>query len=143
VNDIRPADPGARRRLTVALLIVAAAGAAALYFTPSIGPALLGWINTEGDDPLQRAIFVLRAMGVLLALLLALPAVYCWVLALRVDAAGEFPPPDMKLVRETRVLRGDKARGRAWLLKALAIKFSLLAVVCGILVWSLAETLLR
>ena len=104
---------------------------------------MMGCINAEGSDPLQRAIFVLRAMGVLLALLLSLPAVYCWVLALRVDAAGEFPPPGMNLVRETRVVRGDKARGRAWLLRALALKLGLLALVCGILVWSLASTLLR
>lgn len=141
--ETRTADPAARRRLLIALAVTAMLGAGMLYGWPSVRSATLAWINSEGGDPLERATGLLRGLGLFLSVSLLAPAVYCWIVALRIDTSGEFPPPGMKLLRDAKLLRGDAARGRAWLLRAIAIKFALLAVVCGAMVWALAGTLLR
>jgi hypothetical protein len=143
MGEVRPADPVARRRLLGALLLATLLGAAALAALPSLREAMQVWLLAEGADPLQRGALLLRALGLVLAVSLLAPAVYCYLLAARIDAAGEFPPPDMTLVRDAKVLRGDAARGRAWLLRALAIKLALMALISAVLVWVFADLLVR
>jgi hypothetical protein len=140
--EVRPADPVARRQMLVVLLLAVVLGGAMLAAMPMLGDAMQSWLLAEGADPIERGALLLRGLSLALALAALAPAVYCYVIAARIDAAGEFPLPGAKLVRDTPVLRGDAARSRAWMLRAIAIALALLALAGGILVWVLAGTLM-
>ncbi len=142
MSEVRPADPKARKRAVWVLVAVTVLGASVLLMMPRLQTGVEEWL-LDADNGLQRARWLIRAMGLTMGLLVLAPAVYCYRFAARIEAAGEFPPPGAKLIREVKILKGDAARGRAWLLRALAIKLAVMALVCAVLVWVFGDLLLR
>jgi len=125
--EIIPADPKARR---VALALVLAGLVAG-------GTAVL-WLNRYQDDLLRlarkdRPVAVAKALRLANAVALAggagLVAAGVWfaVLGRRICSAGRFPPPGMRVVRDTPVRTGAAARRLA----ALATAAAVLLILCG------------
>jgi hypothetical protein len=96
---------------------------------------LRDWLLADPDASAQRAQLVMLIFAVLLLAPLLAFAAWLWSLGERVVRAREFPPPGLRLIRDTAVVNGEKAISRGRLLKALAIGFAFAALVLAVLLW--------
>lgn len=142
-HEIVPADKR-QRRLTIVAVVL-------LFLGGLVGLAGLRWHlgrleQLVEEHPRQAVEKALRLVGVFawvggLSFLGA--GAWLWRLGRRINRAGRFPPPGMKVVRDTRVRTAAGARTVA----SLAEVAALVCVVAGTLgmwyVYRLAVTLLR
>ena len=121
VMQIERADPRARRRAVALVTIGAAGGLLVFWGVQSRLPALQAWI---AEDPAQAPLR-LRLIASGLAAAVAVPtllfAAYFWRLGDRVICSNRFPPPGMRVIRDTVVWHGDSARRRGRILQGLAL----------------------
>ena len=137
--EIQHADPVARRRVLIAVLVIVVLG--------SIGwAALQAWLDGLRSLPAAEA---QRSLATALQLLVAHLglgvaglAIYILFLASRTRRALRYPPPGSSVVRDTPVVVGDRARVRATLLRIVGCAMiglaALLVFVAHRLVTSLA-----
>lgn len=123
-EDYREADPGARRRAVVYLLVMAAIGAGLILYYSEL-------LTSASDDP--ELAFERLEQIVTSLYLFAVPALwfatYMWRLAGRTRESGLWPPPDVPVIRDTRVLSGKPALRRARVAQAMAILVVLTSVL--------------
>src|SRR5215470_1926004 len=121
MTEVRRADPAARR--TAALVLVAGTCVGALLLVAF----------TRYRIPLSKLVFLL-VPALLLAPLIAL-AVYLWALGGRVVRAREFPPPGLRVIRDTPIVMGERAVFRGRLLKVLALGCGIASAALAVLFW--------
>jgi hypothetical protein len=115
-------------------------GAVLLWWAQRAQPEVGAWIVREPAARVWRETVVLGVSGVLLAAPLLGFAVYLWLFARRVVRMQRFPPPGMRVVRDTSVLYGPSALARARLLQVLA--GVLVALALGLIAMLVALRLL-
>ena len=121
------ADSGLRRRVIVLLVVLAILGVLAFLLLEQWLTKLQAAEPADAIPALRRAlVWISVAMGVSLAAF----AGYFWRLGRRMAQAERFPPPGMKVVRDTRVIAGPAARHRGWLLQGVAA----VLVICAVAV---------
>lgn len=141
MSDIRKADPAYRRRIALILLIVLSVSALVTFGLEHYQSRLRDWIVSDPEALPQRVKAVLLVFAVfLLAPLLALGVCF-WSLGHRVLHAREFPPPGLRVIRDTAVVTGERAKFRGRLLKMLALASGIASIVLGLLLWRLASLL--
>ena len=131
-RDIERGDARLRKAAILALLLTLAAGAGAMV-------GLQHWLDSLRVRPAPEArqalatalLWSISAIG---AVSLA-AAAHAWRLGARVRGASRFPPPGMRVLRDTAVLHGSAAARRGQLLQGLAVALVLGAV--GLLVAAL------
>lgn len=136
--SIQPADPAARRRLLQLILVIIAVGVAG-------HAALDTWLEGLREmDPAEAAprlaATLLWSVGILSALLVGLAA-YLWRQGGQIRAAGRFPLPGQKVVRDTPVVEGAAARHRGLILQGLGGALLVAAVVLWLAVGRLSLVL--
>lgn len=99
-------------------------------------PAVLAWVKTPGETPVQRARFgIVIACILSIVILLGIAAcLWFWLMALRIRRLGVFPPPGFPILATTAIIRG-RATGRV--ARQLILSGLFCAAVCGYVVWSL------
>ena len=110
---VHQADPAARRKL----LLLAPAGLAALLIVAWWFQGHLDNLPVETTQQLKESTFVvidnfthaLYGSAVLLGLL----AIYWLRLGRRIDAAPQYPTPQMRLFHDMRIVRGEAKRKQA------------------------------
>lgn len=126
-DEILPADKRHRRLVILAAIVLSFVGMLALV----VLSRYLGEIKKLAREDLpaaeEKAIRLVRISLWIVGLGLVGMGGWFWRLGRRINLAGRFPPPGMKVVKETRVRTGAKARARANLAQAAA----LLCVVAG------------
>jgi hypothetical protein len=106
--EILRADPQLRRRAVTMVLATAVCGAAAIHW-------LLPWAHATVEQAVRegmpRSVVCKSTLGVLsiFAFTVAGFGVYIVRLGRSIVAAGRFPPPGQKVIRDTRVLTGRAA----------------------------------
>jgi len=77
----------------------------------------------------QKALCMVRVALVAMFLSMVPIALYLWTFGRKVLSSERFPPPDVKVIKDTRLLEGEKAtfRGR------LVIAFALILILLGLL----------
>jgi len=99
---------------------------------------LRDWVLAEQEQSAQRLRLVfLSAVALLLAPLLGFGA-YLWSLGRRVIRASTFPPPGLRVIRDTPVISGEAAVLRGRQLKLLALCCGISCVALGLLLLQLA-----
>jgi hypothetical protein len=116
-RQVARADPRARRRAVALVALGAAGGLLVFWVVQSRLPALKAWV---AEDPVQiQSRLRLIASG--LAAAIAVPtlvfAAYFWRLGGRVIRSNQFPPPGMRVIRDTVVWHGESARRRGRILQ--------------------------
>jgi hypothetical protein len=106
-------------------------------------PALSAWVAADPASMQQRARLILALLGVLAAAPLVAFAIYLWSFGAKIIRAQEFPPPGLRVVRDTPVVAGARAVLRGKILKAVAIGCGCIAVVVGCVLWQLGAALSR
>ena len=123
--EIERADARLRKVAILVILLTLVVGAGAILALPH-------WFETLRLRPAPRARQSLAAALVWstagISVMLLAVAAYAWRLGARARDASRFPPPGMRVIRDTVVLHGPAAGRRAKLLQALAIALG----VCGV-----------
>jgi hypothetical protein len=132
-DDVRKADPVTRRLAWTILVAGLCAGAVVIAASELYRVPLKDWVLA---DP-ERARVALLAIAALLLAPLAAFAVCLWWLGQKVLRVREYPPPGLRVIRDTPVLTGEKAISRGRLLKALGAGLVIAAAVLGVLLWRL------
>jgi hypothetical protein len=122
--EIMKGIPRASRIKRVALYV--AVGLTVGWVTKTIvAPELQTYLSIK--DPVEgfrRFRWVMIGIGASLIPV----AVYLAILAARIIRSGQFPYPGMKLLRDTKIVRGTRALVRGWMLAFCALSFLGLAV---------------
>jgi hypothetical protein len=120
-SNIVPADKGLRLKVLAGALLLAAL--AAVLWNP--WTQLLDEIRTLGEDrpdlALKRLVFYARVIFGVGLTLAGLFGTALMRAAVRTIQSGRFPPPGMKVLRDTLLLTGTGAKMRAILLIAVTI----------------------
>src|SRR5262245_22518511 len=132
MTDIRRADPTVRRQALMVVGLGAFAGTLLLFAFEHYREPFLDWLRLHFGE--HTAIVSLLAAALLCVPLLAL-AVYLWLFGANVVRAGVFPPPGLRVIRDTAVITGSGAllRGRA--LKILAVCLAIISGLFCVVLW--------
>ena len=133
MTEVRRADPAARWTAALVLVVGTCVGALLLVAFSRYRNPLSEWVLA---DP----VVLLLPAALLLAPLVALAA-YLWVLGERVVRAREFPPPGLRVIRDTPIVTGERAVSRGRLLKVLALGCYIACAVFAVLLWWLGQLL--
>lgn len=123
--EMQHADPRLRRLAVFSCTALFVVGSLALW-------AFQSWLAVVAQaEPsvAQRQLLTAFAflMGATLVMLLAL-SVFLWRVGARVRAAAQYPPPGMRVLRDTAVLRGVAAHQRAAVIQGIAVALVLCSV---------------
>jgi len=140
MTQVRRADPAARRTLALVLVIGTGVGALLIAAFTRYRIPLSDWVLADRAQRIELVFVILTALGSLPLLGLA---VYLWSLGGKVVRAREFPPPGLRVVRDTAIVTGERAVLRGRLLKVLAIVCGTASVVLAGLLWRLELLLNR
>lgn len=139
MDEIRKADPAARRRAALLAVVALAIGALVILLLERYRIPLRDWALADREASLERVrLIILLFAALMLAPLLGLAA-YLWSLGTRIRRAGEYPAPGLPVTRDVRVVRGAAAAARARQLRLLAAVCIAAAVVLCLLLWRLAS----
>ena len=135
-EEVQRADPGARRMALGAVAIVVLLGVVLALRAGDLRAMLQTWLRGDPATVLRRARWLAAAAALVTVLPPALGGAVLWRLAARVRAAGRFPPPGMRVVRDVRVLEGDGARLYAAVCRAGAVVLFVAALAtAAVFVW--------
>jgi len=133
--EVRRTDPAARRQAAWIVVAGTCAGALLIAAFERYRAPLSDWVLAD-PGPRARLVFAFLAL-LALAPMIAL-AGYLWLLGASVVRAREYPPPRMRVVRDTVILTGERAASRGRLLKAFALGCVAVGAVLGVLLFRLA-----
>jgi len=108
--EIVPADPVLRRRVLLVLLAMVAIGAAAIHYAPAALHEIFRVARESPAEAERRArilMFALIGPMTLGSLIVGIDVVRT---ALRALETRRFPPPGARVLRDTPVIRGSRAR---------------------------------
>lgn len=138
-GTVQRADPSARRRAMIFVIVIATTGGGALF-------ALQRWLTG-----LSAAEYPAGAVGSLVSALwftsisaaigLVAFGAHAWRQAGRVEAAQRFPRPGQLVIRDTVVLEGSAALRRGKLLRVVAILLAVAGVFLVVLIRLLVVSL--
>ena len=109
-QDVVPADKELRKKFFIFILLVIIVAIITEHYIEDY----LGQIEQlSPKDPglaFKKSMFILKIALSLVSLLLLSMGVYSVLLARRVLKSGQYPPPGMRVIRDTRLRTGAQAR---------------------------------
>lgn len=134
MTDIHEADPIARRRGLWIIAGGAVTGAVLLTVAGELRPEFAAWVTQDVSTRLRivSAVVTLMIVGPVLGL-----AAYYWHLGRRTVGAARYPPPGLRVVRDTPIVTGETAHRRGRVMQALAAMLAGASLLVAFLVWRL------
>jgi cytochrome bd-type quinol oxidase subunit 2 len=142
-QTIIPADKKLRKKIILFLVLIAVA----LILSESYFKGYLERIEEESqknpDLAFRKILFLFKLCVGVVSLLLVGMGGYLILLARRISKSGQYPPPGMKVIRETRIRTGDEAKS----IRTLMVVSSVILIVFGFLFlyfpWALEKFLME
>ena len=122
-----------RRNLAIVVLVMAMTGGVVLWMVSE------EWMAEVRSSPVEAArqslssVFLV-CVGIMI-LCVSVVGWYCWFIGGRVRQALRFPPPGLKVVRDTVVLSGQAAAARGRLLQVFGVILILCSIALGVMAW--------
>jgi hypothetical protein len=115
MNEVRKADPEARRRAVLIVVFATAVGGLLIAGFEHLREPFREWLVSEPAETARRARLAIYVAAVVLSAPVIAFAAYLWLLGARTVRAQQFPPPGVRVVRDTPVVggRGAVTRGHA------------------------------
>lgn len=135
MSEVQKADPTLRRRAILVAVFGAAIGALLIAGFGHFRGSLHEWLVSDPAETAFRAKLVICAAAFLLAAPLIAFAVYLWLLGVRVVRAQQFPPPGLRVVRDTPVVAGHGAVTRGQAMQVVAVCLGAGAAVLCLFFW--------
>jgi hypothetical protein len=125
-----PADPAYRRRVfLVATVGVLIAAALLLWVTQWGLPMLVAYLRRSGEDGMRRV----KVAAVLSQLIPLVACFYMFRLGLRIQKSAQLPAPGTRVIYDTPVVQGRRARQYGTAIIVLSIVIALLVVALAVL----------
>ena len=140
-DHIQKADPRARLTAVVLILVIGVAGTVLISVTNTYLAGLAALAESQPDAALARGALVFKVVGIAGGLGLMLLAAYVAHLAARVRRSERFPPPGVRVVRDTRILEGYRAKRRGDIGLLLAVVVAACGIVLPVLIWRIVNGL--
>ena len=137
--DVRQADPVAQRRVVLVVIAGAIAGALSIAAFERNGTSVEEWLLSEPGQLVHRIKLIFFSLGAALSVPLIGVAAYFWSIGVKVLNAREFPPPGMRVIRDTPVSLGIAAIWRGRALKAFALCLAVAAAWLWVVIVQLAR----
>jgi hypothetical protein len=106
-------------------------------------PVLDAWVTGDPTQVDARLRLVAGGFGVAFGVPTLLGAGYLWRFGGRIVSVNRFPPPGMRVIRDTVVLTGSAAQWRGRALQVLAVVLIVAVVGFGVVLWRLVSLLRR
>ena len=136
MTSIRPADLRARRQAILLVLVGTIAGALAIAALDHYRAPLETWLLSDPKQRADRLSLASWSLAAAVALPLTGLAAYLWSIGVKAIRGQEFPPPGVRVIRDTPIHTGGAAIRRGHMLKALALALS--GAAAGLL-WVMAQ----
>lgn len=119
MSEIQPADPASRRKLVLG----ASLSLLAMLLCQSVVQWFTEWLAEDPERVREYFAYIVGAIAFVFSPLFVF-GYYAWQIGMKVIRAKRFPPPGMKVIKDTVVVKGRQAvsRGRA-------------LQVCGVILW--------
>lgn len=140
-DEIQKADPRARMTAVAVILVLGGAGAGLIVATHSYLAGLAALAESQPEVAIARGTFVFKLVGLSGGLVLLVVAAYVANFAARVRRAERFPPPGVRVVRDTRIIEGPRARRRGDGGLLLAVALGACGMILPVLLWRLTSVL--
>lgn len=143
MSEVQRADPVARRKALLSVVVVSLVGVGVLLAARGHQERVIDWA-TQSEDPevlLNRAGLLMLGFGLFLVVPGVLFSAHLWWLGERIARTGRFPPPGMALVRDAAVLEGTAAVRRARIIRTLAGALVVCVVFSAFLLFRVWDTL--
>lgn len=139
-TKIQKADPAARRRAVIVVLVMLVLGASAIVAFENLMIDFESWAEHNIDYLLDHTYLIF-----LVFLIMLLPAfgagVYLLVFANRVALTQRYPPPGCAVSRDTVVIEGARAVQRARLIQFISVLLLCAAASIPVIMWYILHTL--
>lgn len=125
-QEMIPADKNLRRRIIFLMIFFVLA---IMLLSPYLNARLSEWRQAVAEDPetaLARYSPLFQWLLGITALLVAAASTYLIVVSVRVLKSDRYPPPGLKVIRDTRLQTGRRARITAYVLLVNSIVLILL-----------------
>ena len=139
--EIRRADPRARRKAVRLVACTVTLGVLAVLLARWYLDDVTSHANDDPRAAISRLLFVLKPLLVAFGVPFLLFAGWLGRLSYRVAKEQCFPPDGVAAIRDTRVLRGDKAKRLALVGFTVTTVMAACSVALPLLVWGIATTL--
>jgi hypothetical protein len=124
------ADRKLRRNIAVVLLALLLVGGAGLYWLDALRASMEEWARNDPEGAIDRLKVILQILFIVMGVIPVTAGALLMHIARRVLKNRQYPPPDMRVVVDTAVIRGEQARRVA----LLGLALSTLLIVAGALV---------
>jgi hypothetical protein len=141
MDEIRKADPAARRQAILLIVFAAAIGGLLIAGFEHIREPFRDWLSSEPAETARRAKLAVWVSAFILSAPLIAFAIYLWVLGARVLRAQQFPPPGFRVIRDTPVVGDSSATARGHVMQVLAVCLGASAAVIWLFLIWLARTI--
>ena len=140
-DQIQEADPRARMTAVVLLLVIGVAGVVLISVTNRYLAGLAALAETQPEAALARGMFAFKLGALAGGLGLMLLAAYVAHLSARVRRSERFPAPGVRVVRDTRIIEGQRAKRRGDIGLLLAVLIGSSGILLPVIVWRLINGL--
>ena len=141
MNEVQKADPDARRRAVLVLIFAAAIGGLLISAFEHFREPLREWLVSDPAETPRRARLALSVSILVLSTPAIAFAIYLWLLGRKVLRAERFPPPGLRVIRDTPVIRGAAAVTRGNAIQVFAVCLGVAAGVLCLFIWWFTGTI--
>jgi len=142
-DPIVPADPRMRRGVAIAVAVVIAVGLVLFAELQSELDRIASLAQRDPEAATARGIRLVTILALVAGLSLLGVGGWFWQLARRIRRTDQYPPPGMRLLRDTPLLAGTRAWTVATKAKVIAVLTWLLGLAIAWYLWQLAVGRLR
>ncbi|MDH3379813.1 MAG: hypothetical protein OEQ39_23055 [Gammaproteobacteria bacterium] len=136
--EIQRADPQARRKTIILILMMMVVFVPILYWANSRIDSVEEWVAQPGET-IKRAKLILSVLIAFGAILLLVISIFTFGFASAILRSDRYPPPKIKVVKDIRIRRGVAARKIGRLMQALGIASLLLLMALILVGWRLIQ----
>src|SRR5687767_14319441 len=127
---VLPADPAYRRRVFLVGAVGVLIAAALLVAVTQWGlPMLVAYLRRSGEDGMRR----MKVVAVLAQLIPLVACFFMFRLGQRIRKSAQLPAPGTRVIYDTRVVRGHRARQYGTAIIVLSIVIALLVVALAVM----------
>ncbi|HEY7742865.1 MAG TPA: hypothetical protein VIA19_07450 [Burkholderiales bacterium] len=141
MNEVQKADPDARRRAALVLIFAAAIGGLLISAFEHFREPFREWLVSDPAETPRRARLALSVSILVLSTPAIAFAIYLWLLGRKVLRAERFPPPGLRVIRDTPVIRGAAAVTRGHAVQIFAVCLGVAVGVLCLFIWWFAGTI--
>jgi len=138
MSEIQRADRNARQKTIKCILVMMVVFAPTIYWLNSNMEFIEEWI-AEPDETVKRIKFIFSILIAIGATLLLVASIYIFRLANAVLRSGRYPPPNIKVIRDTRIRHDVTARRIGRLMQGFGMITLVFLVAIIMLGWTLIQ----